>query len=35
MQPVSPRFARTVPIPIGTLIFFVGLLLASLSYFSN
>jgi hypothetical protein len=34
-SPVSPRFAHTVPIPIFTLIFFVGLLLASVSYFSN
>jgi hypothetical protein len=35
MQPVSSRFARTVPISISTPIFFVGLLLAPLSYFSN
>src|ERR1700722_3208113 len=35
MQPVSPRFARTILIPVGTLIFFAGLLLASVSYFSN
>jgi hypothetical protein len=35
MQPVSPRFARTVLIPIGTLIFLAGLLLASIAYFSN
>jgi hypothetical protein len=35
MQPVSPRFARMVLIPISTLIFFVGLLLASIFYFSS
>jgi len=35
MQPVSPRFARTVLIPISTLIFLVGRLLASISHFSS
>jgi hypothetical protein len=35
MEPPSPRFARTILIPSSTLIFFVGLLLASVSYFSS
>src|SRR5580700_5524381 len=35
MQVTSPRFARIVLIPVSTLVFFVGLLLASISYFSN
>jgi hypothetical protein len=34
MAPPSPRFARTILIPASTLVFFVGLLLASISYFS-
>lgn len=34
MEPPSPRFARGILIPASTLVFFVGLLLASVSYFS-
>jgi hypothetical protein len=34
VEPPSPRFARTILIPVSALVFFVGLLLASISYFS-